>query len=396
MFIDSGGLILSRRSLLVQPARLVSPRALGFCMLPLAAFAGIKRLTLPVSFRSFSKPQTDMHSDQVTRYLLGQLPESEIQRLDALRTTDENFRQRVRIVEDDLIDCFSKGQLQGEDLMRFRRYFLASAINRERVKIAQGFLDDLHVTYDPLDQPEWLPAAWRTPAVLNTLAAVRKALAPMEAFWLSVRQPLLLGLWGASLILVIWGAFLAYEVIGLNKLNAELAKKNPAVEQATPTTPASSANDQLAQQIDQTREALGQLKTAAIRSESTPAPTASAQPDTASLQPASFSLRPASRGAEGVPELTVHSSTDEVLFQLELGRDDRASYRAELCAQPDGQRLWQSGTLKARAKDYGKSLEVKVPASQLKTRAYTLKVYGTNGSGTSEEALNYSFRINKQ
>ena len=337
-----------------------------------------------------------MHSDQVTRYLLGQLPESEIQRLDALRTTDENFRQRVRIVEDDLIDCFSKGQLQGEDLMRFRRYFLASSVNRERVKVAQGFLDDLNVVYDSEDQPRWLPAALRTPAVLQMLATARQSLIPLQAFWLTIRQPFLMGMWGTSLILVVWCVFLAYEVVVLNKRNAEFAANTPAVEPATPAVPASNANDQLAQQLDQTRETLGQLKTAALRTESTPAPTASAQPDNTSLQPASFSLRPASRGAEGVPELTVNSSTEEVLFQLELGRDDRASYRAELRAQPDGQRLWQSGTLKARAKDYGKTLEVKVPAAQLKTRAYTLKVYGTNSSGTPEEALNYSFRINKQ
>jgi hypothetical protein len=330
-----------------------------------------------------------MHSDQVTRYLLGQLPESEIQRLNALRATDDTFRQRVSLVEDDLIDCFSKGQLQGEDLMRFRRYFLASAANRERVKIAQGFLDDLNVLHDSTDQPRWLPAALRGATASNLLAG-------LEAFWLKARQPLLIGLQGAGLILFVTCVYLAYDLVRLNRYVADLRAKNEAQEQSEPPALAPNANDELAQQINQTREALGQLKAAALSSE--PAASPSAVPATASpeLQPASFALRPAARGAEGVPELTVTPSTEEVLFQLELGRDDRASYRAELRAQPDGLRLWQSGTLKARAKDYGKALEVKVPAALLKARAYTLKVYGTNSSGNPEEALNYSFRINRQ
>lgn len=333
-----------------------------------------------------------MQSDQVTRYLLGQLPESEIQRLNLLRETDENFRQRVAIVEDDLIDCFTKGQLQGEDLMRFRRYFLAAAANRERVKVAQGFLDDTRVL--ALDAP---------PSLLDRVlpATVKTSLEDFweragENFWTTVRDPLLIGLRGVGLVLFVWCLYLAFDLVRLRNRVAELQANEevtqptaPRLEQATPSAPTDS---QLAQQSDQSQGQLGQIKTAALRTEPTAAPLAV---NAAELQPASFNLRPAARGAEGIPELNVEPATDDVAFQLELGRDDRASYRAELRAQPDGSRLWQSGTLKARAKDYGKVLEVRVPAALLKSRAYTLKVYGTNSAGNSEEALNYSFRINK-
>lgn len=331
-----------------------------------------------------------MHSDQVTRYLLGQLPESEIQRLNGLRQTDENFRQRVRIVEDDLIDCFSKGQLQGEDLMRFRRYFLASSANRERVKIAQGFLDDLRVVYDTDPAAKWwervLPATWS--------AAFRQfRQTSWQPFWLLLRNPLLIGLRGVGLVLFVWCLYLSYDWVTLRQ---RLQSNEDALAQNAPV-PAAPENSQLTQQINQTREALGQLKAAAIRTEPTATPASEPVAVNPALQPASFALRPATRGAENVPELIVNEITDEVLFQLELGRDDRASYRAELRAQPDGSRLWQSGTLKARAKDYGKMLDVKIPAALLKSRAYTLKVYGATSAGAVvDEAFNYSFRINKQ
>lgn len=337
-----------------------------------------------------------MQSDQVTRYLLGQLPESEIQRLNLLRETDENFRQRVAIVEDDLIDCFTKGQLQGEDLMRFRRYFLAAAANRERVKVAQGFLDDLRVVQ--LDAP---PTLWER--VLPT--SLKTSLADFweragENFWGTVREPLLIGLQGIGLVFIVWCLYLVIDLMRLRNRSAELQANEEVTQpvEARPTQPATPAptDNQLAQQVEQSREQLGQLKAAALSTEPTTEPsTAPLAVNAAELQPASFNLRPAARGAEGVPELAVNPATDDVAFQLELGRDDRASYRAELRAQPDGSRLWQSGTLKARAKDYGKVLEVRVPAALLKSRAYTLKVYGTSNTGNTEEALNYSFRINK-
>jgi hypothetical protein len=340
-----------------------------------------------------------MHSDQVTRYLLGQLPEGEMQRLNALLETDENFRQRVRMIEDDLIECFVKGQLQGDDLMRFRRFFLAAPANRERVKIAQGFLDDLNVIQAGEAAPRrWVrlfPASWRD-AWQDFRQPQQPDAEPSRTFRDFIGAAPRRMMWGLALLLLaicfeqlIEFAWYKYQQVTLRAAN-QAEQEEQTAQQTT------------AQPSAQPRETFDQLKTAAL----SPAPTTSATPSEANtaetrsvggeLQPASFALRPAARGAEGVPELTINPNAEEVVFQLELGRDDRASYRVELRAQPDGMRLWQSGTLKAHTKDYGKMLEVKVPAALLRTRAYTLKVYGTNTSGSTEEALNFSFRINKQ
>jgi hypothetical protein len=340
-----------------------------------------------------------MHSDQVTRYLLGQLPEGEMQRLSALLESDENFRQRVRMIEDDLIECFVKGQLQGDDLMRFRRFFLAAPANRERVKIAQGFLDELNVIQADESTSRWLtrliPASWRD-AWQNLRRPHQANAEPSRTFRDFIGEAPRVVIQGLALVLIAICLFQLGEFAWLKYRQVTLQAANQAEQAdqiAQQPTPQSSA---------QPGETFEQLKTAAL----SPAPTVSPTPAEANtaetrsaggeLQPASFALRPAARGAEGVLELTVKPQAEEIVFQLELGRDDRASYRVELLAQPDGLRLWQSGTLKAHAKDYGKMLEVKVPAALLRTRAYTLKVYGTNTSGSTEEALNFSFRINKQ
>ncbi len=343
-----------------------------------------------------------MQSDQVTRYLLGQLPEGEMQRLNALQESDENFRQRVRLVEDDLIECFVKGQLQSDELMRFRRYFLASPANRERVKIAQGFLDDLNVIHASDAEPRrWLkfiPASWQS-AWQNSSQPQQSNTEPRGKFWEAIGETPRMVMQGLALLLLAITLVQFIEFAALKYRQRQLQAENKAAQESQ-TAQQSSGNERVAQPPDQTGEPFGKLKTTAI----TPEPTASSIPtDTAEtrsvggeLQPGSFDLRPAARGAEGVPELTVNPNAEEAVFQLELGRDASASYSVELRAQPDGMRLWQSGTLKAQTKDYGKMLEVKVPAALLRTRAYTLKVYGTDSSGSTQEALNYSFRINKQ
>jgi hypothetical protein len=342
-----------------------------------------------------------MQSDQVTRYLLGQLPEGEMQRLNALRESDENFRQRVRMVEDDLIECFVKGQLHGDDLMRFRRYFLASPANRERVKIAQGFLDDLNVIQagdaEPRRWLKFIPASWQD-AWQNFRQPRQPSAEPRSKFREALGEAPRVVMQGLALMLLAIVLFQLFDYARLKYRQRELQAENKAAQESQ-TAQQPTNNEQTAQPSQPSPDTLGQLKTAAI----TPEPTASPTPaDIAATRSASgeqltsFDLRPASRGAEGVPELTVNPNAEEVVFQLELGRDASASYHVELRAQPDGMRLWQSGTLKAYTKDYGKMLEVKVPAALLRTRAYTLKVYGTNSSGSAQEALNYSFRINKQ
>ena len=57
---------------------------------------------------------TETSSVQTIRdYLLGQLPESETERLDELSITDDECAERIRAVEHDLVDAFARGELAG-------------------------------------------------------------------------------------------------------------------------------------------------------------------------------------------------------------------------------------------------------------------------------------------
>ena len=82
---------------------------------------------------------TETYSVQTIRdYLLGQLPESETERLDELSITDDECAERIRAVEHDLVDAFARGELQGVVLEQFRSRYLTTPRRREATRFAEA------------------------------------------------------------------------------------------------------------------------------------------------------------------------------------------------------------------------------------------------------------------
>ena len=338
-----------------------------------------------------------MPSDQVSRYLLGGLPESEMQRLGGLLDTDAQFQQRVKIVEDDLIDCFVKGQLAGEDLMRFRRYFLASAARRERVKIAQGYLDDWAVLPEPEPTRGQKAArqvkSWFWPAALP---------AGLARLWAALSLPVKIGANAAMLLAAAICAFLLFDSLRLRHHLTRTQNEMAETQELTETL-----NQEVVAQQRDAANANAKIKQLRERLAQPPADLQSvlanaannalaALPVTVQAANAPVAVPVTTPAGNGLPAVMVPTGAEDVLFHLDLTRDTSASYRAELRLAASGQKLWESGTLKAREKDAGRIVEVKAPASLLLTpRAYTLKVIGLNGATVTPYALHYSFRVSQ-
>ena len=83
-------------------------------------------------------PQYD--EELVVQYLLGSIPEEEATRLDELAFVNDEFAERLRAVEYDLVDAYVKGELSGEVLDRFQSHYLTSPARREKVKFAESLL----------------------------------------------------------------------------------------------------------------------------------------------------------------------------------------------------------------------------------------------------------------
>ena len=67
-------------------------------------------------------------------YLIGALPDQEIERLDELSIADDQFAARLTAAENDLVDAYVRGQLSGNTLASFRTRYLSSPAKREKAE----------------------------------------------------------------------------------------------------------------------------------------------------------------------------------------------------------------------------------------------------------------------
>ena len=81
-----------------------------------------------------------LDDQQLVRYLLGLLSDEDAERLDELSIADDGLAWRLRAVENDLIDRYVGGTLDGETLERFESFYLSSERRRQKVKFAGNFL----------------------------------------------------------------------------------------------------------------------------------------------------------------------------------------------------------------------------------------------------------------
>ena len=80
----------------------------------------------------------DLDDAALRRYLLGLLPEAEAEGLEEAYFARPDVLERVRGVEDDLLDDFASGRLEPGEKSAFESRYLASAPLRERVAAARA------------------------------------------------------------------------------------------------------------------------------------------------------------------------------------------------------------------------------------------------------------------
>ena len=79
-----------------------------------------------------SSPDKQTYDDRLlTRYLLGALPDEEVERLDELCIVDEELATRLQALENDLVDAYVRGEVSGEDLGHLESFYLSSAKRRQ-------------------------------------------------------------------------------------------------------------------------------------------------------------------------------------------------------------------------------------------------------------------------
>lgn len=286
---------------------------------------------------------TETPSVQTIRdYLLGQLPESETERLDELSVTDEECGERIRAVEHDLADAFARGELHGVVLEQFRSRFLTTPRRREATRFAEALQ-----SLDENSGRDSSSEAGRAPTTV-------------------VREPRR------------WRELLALAAaIMLATASVWLALDNRTLRERV--TSAELERDQ-------------QLREAEAPRAAEPAPPATISPPLLQTV-ATLVLAPQLRSGRQLPTVTVAGDTGNVAVQLDLEPVDYPAYDAALVASSGDRVLWRSERLVARTVGDRKRIDVSLPATILSPQEYLIRISGVPARGASAIVGEYRFVV---
>jgi len=133
---------------------------------------------------------------QLIRYLLGALSVNETNRLDELSVVDDAVADRLRGLEDDLVDAYASGTLKGETLERFETFYLASPQRRAKAEFARslqttaGRTSQRRATVHHLTPPARVPATRVIPWSRAAAAGLVLTSGALLFYSLSLRQDL--------------------------------------------------------------------------------------------------------------------------------------------------------------------------------------------------------------
>jgi hypothetical protein len=318
-----------------------------------------------------------------TEYLLGSLPEVEMERLDELSVTSQEFVDSLSVSEKDLIDAYVQGELSGTMLAQFESHYLASPIRRERVAFAEAF-QVFARTHTVIDHSPTVTQADRH------RKRKRNWLSALSIF--GGRNPALQwGLAFAAVIFIAAGAFLLVQ-------NARL-RQQMSLEQAH-RDELQQREMQLQKELDQQRtnntaieRELVQVREERVRLEEELKKSGKLPASGTAI--ASFVLTPQLRGVGQPQSVSIPVNTLHVTMRLNLEPNDYQTFAVALLDQSNHQELWRSSKLKASSRGDDRTLNVSFSAGLLKAQGYALRVSGISANGQSEVLSDYQFKVVK-
>lgn len=349
------------------------------------------------------------YSEQaLAEYLLGSLPEGETEYFDELSFTDDEFADSLKSAENDLIDSYARGEMTGATLEKFKSYYLASPLRRERAEFAEAFQvfaeknvagTSEEVSISKPEQQQTAPGFF---SLINIFTIPKLQ-------W---------GLAFAALAFLLIGGWLFFEnALVRNRIGESQAKRDEVLRREQKPQqqiePERSTNSETEQELARTEEERKRLEQ---ELEKEKAPEQRRATEQARVQKraaeqqraaeqrhrrvsaqqttvASFVLLPPLRGAAGLPTLKVPPRAGSVRMQIEIESDDYPIYLIVLRSQIDNRTLWRSGRLKAKSGGENKRLNVGFPADLLKSQIYSLEVSGVLADGSVEIVGDYPFQI---
>ncbi|MEW6130416.1 MAG: hypothetical protein AB1757_25505 [Acidobacteriota bacterium] len=314
--------------------------------------------------------KTTIQENLISRYLLGDLPENEMQSLEDRFFADSETFEQVWAIENQLVDAYVRNQLRAEEKTLFEKNYLASPVHRERVAFART----LAQAVDTIDNKT------------STISGHRLS------WWSALLAMLRTPRWGwamatAMLLLIAAGSWLVYERARLSEQihqldQAKTLEQQRAEELEKAIASERQQNDKLAAELERLRAA----PPSPDKNEPLPA-----KPTEAPLV-VSFLLTPKmlTRGGGEPQVLKLPKNASAVLLKIPVEETAARQFQVSL-RTVEGLQVFSSGVIKNRA-----MVAVRIPADKLATADYILSLSSTTATQGAEELNRYFFRIIRQ
>jgi hypothetical protein len=282
--------------------------------------------------------------DPMIRYLLGEIPDEERDRFEELYFQDNALHERLQALEEELVDSYVRGKLEGDRRRRFEQRYLATAEGRERVAFAQTLTEYISKT-PPKNQSAWHP--W-----WGSLLTLFQSRSP--AFRIAL---------AAAALVILLLPFWVYRRTHQQPSEAPVVSLPPGKKapEKAPESPVITKQPELPVTI------------------------------------LSLALMPVQRSVDGGGNIVaVPPSPYEVHFRIGLDEDDYPRYRVTLLT-PEGKQLRQIDNLIARpSPKRAKEVVARFTSNELRPGDYIVRLSGLTPEGSAEEIRPYAFRIKAQ
>jgi len=317
----------------------------------------------------FTNDNPGVNSEFLVRYLLGDLPQEEAERMDEQSVTDEEFAWRVTAVENDLVDAYVRGELAGPQLALFESHYLASPNRRQKVSFARAILKS---------EGKLRPAGAKAGAV--SPAALAASVSAKRSIWSMFTRPALRLQWGfagAALAMTLVAGTLLFEVNHLRNQVTGMESERAALDKRQ----------------QETEKQLGEQRAVNSQTQSELERLRKTQGASDIVESIAVLLMPQTRGAGQPVAISVPGGAAGIPARLELESDDYGEYQVTLKDPATDHGLWHSARLKVAAKGKNRLLSISLPASLLKQQTYILEVSGISSKGAASLIDSYVFRV---
>ncbi len=329
----------------------------------------------------------------IIAYLLGELPEEELQRFERRYLEEESLFQELQEIEDELIDDYVTGALSAERRTAFEQYFLRSPERRDKVEFARAITERARAwkksgqaeasrnvslnaqgTNEPgvstEEQTKVLPfKRWQRPV-------------PAWRQWAAIAAAVLFAVAGVGLWLK--ASHLQRELLTAQEQQTALLQNDAHLRTGAAELQSElSAEQKKSQTLEEKIEQIENL--------------ASADTGSRVIYGIRLGIEYLSGGSRGegtgkTKTLEIPRKAQLVRLGVEFGKSDFQTFKATL-RRADRSVIWTRGGLKARSAGTNQSVRLVIPADSLPAGDYDLVVSGVTPEGNTESVGRYYLRV---